>query len=87
MHAAIIVESGVAIIIAITIAINMSLTLKSTAASFFLGRGAVPSGESIGDISGLGTSTICSIVSEVCQALVDCLWEEEVSKHMPTCET
>ena len=45
MHAAIIVESGVAIMIAITIAINMSLTLKSTVASFLLGRGAVPSGE------------------------------------------
>ena len=31
--------------IAVTIAINMSLTLKSTVASFLLGRGAVPRGE------------------------------------------
>ena len=90
----------------------------------------------IGEMSGLGTSAICSIVSEVCakpllivfgtvmgscflgstsslcssvvckyslgylvfvkflycikkekEGLVDCLWEEQVSKHMPTCET
>ena len=37
-------------------------------------------------MSGLGTSTICAIVSEVCQALVNCIWEEEISKHMLKCE-
>ena len=50
-----------------------------------LGRGDYL--HTIGEMSGLGTSTICSIVSEVCQTLADCLWVEEVSKHMPTCAT
>ena len=37
----------------------------------------------IGEMSGLGTSTICAIVSEVCKAIIDCLWKEEVTKYMP----
>ena len=45
MHAVIIVESGVVIMIAITLAIIISLAYKSTVASFLFGRGAVPSGE------------------------------------------
>ena len=34
-------------------------------------------------MAGLGVSTVCSIVNEVCQVLVDHLWSECVSSHMP----
>ena len=37
----------------------------------------------IAEMSGLGVSTVCSIVQEVCQLLVDHLWSESVSCHMP----
>ena len=37
----------------------------------------------IAEMAGLGVSTVCSIVHEVCQVLVDQLWNESVSSHMP----
>ena len=37
----------------------------------------------IAEMAGLGASTVCSIVNEVCQVLVDHLWSECVSSHMP----
>ena len=35
----------------------------------------------ISQMTGLGTSTICTIVSEVSQAIVDCLWDQEVTRY------
>lgn len=40
----------------------------------------------ISEMTSLGVSTICSIVIEVSQALVSCLWEVSVQKHMPKTE-
>ena len=40
----------------------------------------------IAEMSGLGVSTISSICQEVCQVLVDHLWNENVSNHMPQTE-
>ncbi len=40
----------------------------------------------ISQMTGLGTSTICTIVSEVSQAIVDCLWDQEVGSLMPKSE-
>ena len=40
----------------------------------------------IAEMSGLGVSTISSICQEVCQVLVDHLWNENVSSHMPQTE-
>ena len=37
----------------------------------------------IAEMAGLGVSTVCLIVQEVCQVLVDHLWSECVSCHMP----
>lgn len=37
----------------------------------------------IAEMAGLGVSTVCLIVQEVCQVLVDHLWSESVSCHMP----
>ena len=37
----------------------------------------------IAEMAGLGVSTVCSVVNEVCQLLVDHLWSECVSSHMP----
>ena len=37
----------------------------------------------IAEMAGVGVSTVCSIVNEVCQVLVDHLWSECVSSHMP----
>lgn len=37
----------------------------------------------IAEMSGLGVSTVSLIVREVCQVLVDHLWNETVSNHMP----
>ena len=37
-------------------------------------------------MSGLGVSTVSSICQEVCQVLVDRLWNETVSTHMPQTE-
>ena len=40
----------------------------------------------IAEMSGLGVSTISSICQEVCQVLVDHLWKETVTCHMPQTE-
>ncbi|XP_068675560.1 uncharacterized protein [Montipora foliosa] len=40
----------------------------------------------ISEMSGLGVSTVSSICQEVCQVLVDHLWNETVSTHMPQTE-
>ena len=40
----------------------------------------------ISEMSGLGVSTVSSICQEVCQVLVDHLWHETVSTHMPQTE-
>ena len=37
-------------------------------------------------MTGLGVSTICCIVSEVANAVVETLWESEVTTHMPKSE-
>ena len=37
-------------------------------------------------MSGLGISTVSSIYQEVCQILVEHLWNETVSSHMPQTE-
>ena len=37
----------------------------------------------IAEMAGLGVSTVCNIVQEVCQVLVDHLWTESVSCFMP----
>lgn len=37
----------------------------------------------IAEMSGLGVSSVSLIVREVCQVLVDHLWDETVSGHMP----
>ena len=41
---------------------------------------------SIAEMTGLGVSTICCIVSEVANAVVETLWESEVTTHMPKSE-
>ena len=40
----------------------------------------------ISEMSRLGVSTVSSICQEVCQVLVDHLWNETVSTHMPQTE-
>lgn len=40
----------------------------------------------IAEMSGLGVSSVCTIVQEVSQALVDCMWSESISHHMPKSE-
>ena len=37
----------------------------------------------IAEMAGLGVSTVCTIVNEVSQAIVECMWEECVSSFMP----
>ena len=37
----------------------------------------------ISELTGLGTSTVCEIVIEVSQALVEHFWEDEVASHFP----
>jgi hypothetical protein len=38
----------------------------------------------ISKMTGLGVATVCNIVAEVSRAIVECLWAEKVSKHLPT---
>ena len=40
----------------------------------------------IAEMTGLGVSTVSTIVQEVTQAIVDCMWSESISKHMPKSE-
>ena len=40
----------------------------------------------IAEMSGHGVSSVCTIVREVSQALVDCMWSESISHHMPKAE-
>lgn len=40
----------------------------------------------ITEMAGLGVSTVYTIVREVSQAIIDCMWEESISKHMPRSE-
>ena len=37
----------------------------------------------ISELVGFGRSTVCGIVNDVAQAIVEILWEEHVSKHFP----
>ena len=37
-------------------------------------------------MSGLGIATVCNIVTEVSQAIVESLWTEHVTKHLPKSE-
>ena len=41
----------------------------------------------IAEMVGLGVSTTCSIVSEVAEAIVEILWDSEVTTYMPKSET
>ena len=47
-----------------------------------LGRGDYL--HTISELTGLGTSTVCEIVVDVCKTIVDRLWDSCVAKHMPT---
>ena len=49
-----------------------------------LGRGSYY--YTIAEMSGLGVSTVCTITREVCQSIVNFLWEESVDKFMPHSE-
>ena len=40
----------------------------------------------IAEMTDLGVSTICGVVSEVCWAIVDNLWKDCVQQHFPTSE-
>ena len=40
----------------------------------------------ISEMTGLGVSTVCTIVNEVTKAIVENLWDECVTKHMPKSE-
>ena len=40
----------------------------------------------ISQLSGLGIATVCNIVTEVSQAIVESLWTEHVTKHFPKSE-
>ena len=37
----------------------------------------------IAEMAGIGISTVSLIVSEVCEAIVECMWEDSVNKLMP----
>ena len=37
----------------------------------------------VAEMTGVGIPTVCSIVNEVCQILVDHLWSECISSQMP----
>ena len=41
----------------------------------------------ISEMTGLGVSTVCTIVNEVTKAIVENLWDECATKHMPKTET
>ena len=41
----------------------------------------------ISETTGLGVSTVCTIVNEVTKAIVENLWDECATKHMPKTET
>lgn len=47
-----------------------------------LGRGDYL--HTISELTGLGTSTVCEIVVDVCKKIVNRLWNSCVAKHMPT---
>ena len=59
----------------------ISAELRLALCLYRLGRGDYL--YTIAEMSGLGVSTACSIVHEVCQVLVNHLWDESVSSHMP----
>ena len=40
----------------------------------------------IAEMAGLGVSTVCTIVDDVTQAIVNNLWSDRVNKHMPKTE-
>ena len=40
----------------------------------------------IAEMAGLGVSTACTIVDDVTQAIVNNLWSDRVTKHMPKTE-
>ena len=40
----------------------------------------------VAEMTGLGVSTVCTIVNDVTRAIVENLWEECVNKHMPKTE-
>ena len=40
----------------------------------------------IAEMTGLGVSTVCGVVSEVCGAIVDNLWKDCVQQHFPASE-
>ena len=37
----------------------------------------------IAEMAGVGVSTVSMIVSEVCEAIIECMWEECINKFMP----
>ena len=42
--------------------------------------------ETFGFMTGLGVSTVCTICKEVTRAIVENMWVDSVSKHMPKSE-
>ena len=59
----------------------ISAELRLALCLYRLGRGDYL--YTIAEMSGLGVSTVCSTVHEICQVLVNHLWDESVSNHMP----
>ena len=59
----------------------LSPELRLAICLYRLGRGDYL--YTIAEMAGLGVSTVCNIVQEVCQVLVDHLWSESVSCFMP----
>ena len=37
-------------------------------------------------MTGLGMSTLCTLLSEVLRTIADCMWDQEVTRHMPNSE-
>ena len=38
-------------------------------------------------MTGFGSSTVSTIVLEVAKAIIDCLWDQHVTRHMSNSET
>ena len=59
----------------------ISPELRLAVCLYRLGRGDYY--YTISELTGLGTSTVCEIVIEVSQALVEHFWDDEVASHFP----
>ena len=62
----------------------MEPALRLAICLYRLGRGTYY--HTISELCGLGVSTCATITREVCEAIVEVLWEESVNKYMPHSE-